>query len=166
MNKIVIISGSGGVGKSEFIKQCSLIHKNTRELSTVDYVKFMANKIGWNNEKDERGRRFLSDIKDALSRYDNSPNEYVDRQIDYINSILNNTVIFVNAREEQDIKYFVDKYNALSVIVTNSRIKQVISNHADADVYNYCYDYYIINNGDLVELRESASSFLKDILDK
>ena len=37
------------------------------------------------------------------------------------------------------------------------------SNHADAEVFNYDYDYIIENNGTLEELEQKAIEFLKQL---
>ena len=72
MVNIVIINGVGGVGKSEFCKQSQEYSKKrwknvvVYEVSTVDFVKLVAVYAGWNGEKDEKGRKLLYDIKEAL----------------------------------------------------------------------------------------------------
>ena len=71
--KIIVINGSGGAGKDTFIKYCREANHEIYSFSTVDYVKDIATLIGWNGKKDMRGRRFLSDLKDALSEYNDTP---------------------------------------------------------------------------------------------
>ena len=61
--RIVIINGSGGCGKSTFIKLCrdicdQLKGKTVIELSTVDYVKEVAQYCGWDGSKTELKRAF------------------------------------------------------------------------------------------------------------
>jgi guanylate kinase len=159
-NKVIIISGTGASGKSTFIDLCNQITHNVVELSTVDYVKIKAYElVGWHGEKDEISRRLLSDLKDTLARYNNSPNKYVDNYI----SLLNNRIVFINSREQPDIDYFKEKYDATTILLTNDRVNHITSNHADAEVYDYIYDYIIVNNGTLNNLKDSAKTFLKEI---
>jgi hypothetical protein len=40
-------------------------------------------------------------------------------------------------------------------------VPQINSNHADANVSNYVYDYYIDNNGTIEELQELAEDFMR-----
>ena len=83
-------------------------------------------------------------------------NKNVDKQID-MNS---NHIYFVNAREPEDIEYFVNKYNASTLLIWNNRVEQITTNHADARVNDYIYDYYIENCGSLEEFRNNAKEFM------
>lgn len=167
--KVVIINGSGGVGKSTFVKLCREIYPRTYELSMVDFVKEVANYIGWKGEKDEKARKFLSDLKDVIDEYDES---IIYKSIDndmYFNLVMCEAinvepVFFINARSPKDIKYLSDKYNAKTLLIKNDRITHVTSNHADADVFSYQYDYIIDNNKGLRELKEKAKDFIENLI--
>lgn len=156
MPKVIVINGMGGVGKSSFVSLCHKINPSVIETSTVDFVKEIALQAGWNGNKDEIGRKFLSELKDALEHYYDIPNRKVDK---FIESHPDN-IIFVNAREPHNIQYYKDKYNAITVLVINPNVKQVEGNHADENVYDYIYDIYIENNGNLLQLKETAKTFL------
>lgn len=158
MNPVIIINGRGGSGKSTFIKLCSEFNSNVIETSTVDIVKKIALEICWDGQKDERGRRFLSDLKDALERYNDLPNQYVEHLlVSYPDMI-----VFVNAREPRNIQYYKEKYGALTVLVKRpSTEDKVYGNHADDEAENYDYDMIINNDGDLEHLRELAKTFMK-----
>lgn len=158
MSKVIVINGMGGVGKSTFISLCHEIDSRVIETSTVDFVKEIALQAGWDGNKDQKGRRLLSDIKDALERYDDIPNKKID---EFIKEHPDN-IIFVNAREPHNIAYYQKKYEAISVLVTNPNAKQVQGNHADANVYDYeYYDFCIKNKGTLAELRDKAEIFME-----
>ena len=50
--RIIIINGSGGVGKDTFVEYCSEF-TNVKNISSVDKVKEAAKiLVGWNGEKD------------------------------------------------------------------------------------------------------------------
>lgn len=157
--KIIVISGSGGVGKSTFVALCKELNNKVVEVSTVDEVKRIAFECGWDGTKTERNRIFLSDLKDLLESWNDLPNkkicEYIETHPDEI--------IFINAREPHNIQYYKDKYNATTVLVTNPRIKHITSNHADMEVYDYTYDYVIENQGALEDFKETARTFMKEI---
>ena len=56
---------------------------------------------------------------------------------------------------------FVDRLSAKTVCVRREEAeKATVSNHADANVLEYEYDYYIDNNKDLVHLQNAARVFL------
>lgn len=160
MPKVIVINGMGGVGKSTFISLCHEIDPRVIETSTVDFVKQIALQAGWDGIKDQKGRRLLSDIKDALERYDDVPNKKVD---DFIKSHPDN-IIFINAREPHNIQYYQEKYEAISVLVKNPNAKQVQGNHADENVYDCSYNVFINNSGNFEELKEKAKWFLTNCL--
>ena len=160
MSKIIVINGMGGVGKSTFISLCHEIDPRVIETSTVDFVKEIALQAGWDGVKDQKGRRFLSDIKDALERYDDVPNKKID---EFIQSHPDNIMV-VNAREPHNIEYYQNKYNARAVIVTNPNTVKIQGNHADENVDNYDYDVVINNSGTLEDLRKTAKWFLTNCL--
>lgn len=157
MSKVIVINGMGGVGKSSFISLCHKIDPAVIETSTVDFVKEIALQAGWNGIKDEAGRRFLSELKDSMEHYHDIPNAKID---EFIKAHPDN-IIFVNAREPHNIQYYKDKYNAIAVLVVNPNAKEVHGNHADEDVYDFAYDYFIENIGDLKLLKVTARFFLR-----
>lgn len=159
MSKIIVINGAATVGKSTFISLCHEIDPRVIETSTVDFVKEIALKAGWDGIKDQKGRKLLSDIKDALERYDDVPNKKID---EFIQSHSDN-IIFVNAREPHNIQYYKDKYNAITVLVTNLNAKTVHGNHADENIYDYNYDIHIDNSGTLEQLKKVAKVFLDNL---
>ena len=64
-------------------------------------------------------------------------------------------------REPQEIKKFVDRLGAKTVCVRRKEAENaVVSNHADSNVLDYEYDYYIDNNNTLEHLQIAAKHFL------
>lgn len=157
MPKVIVINGSGTVGKSTFVSLCHEIDPRVIETSTVDFVKEIALQAGWDGVKDEIGRRFLSELKEAMEHYHDIPNQKVK---EFIQSHLDN-IIFVNVREPHNIQYYRDVYNAITVLVTNSNAKEIQGNHADENVYDYEYDFIIHNDGTIAELKDKAEIFLE-----
>lgn len=154
--KVIVINGTGTVGKSTFISLCKQIDNQVVEVSTVDEVKRIAFECGWDGTKTPKNRKFLSDLKDLLESWNDLPNKKI---CEYIKSHTDQ-IIFINAREPHNIQYYKDKYDAITVLVTNPSVEQITSNHADMEVYDYAYDYIIDNNGDLEQLKESAKTFM------
>ena len=70
MKKIVVINGSGGSGKTTFV---SMVKKyaSVCEISSVERIKQAATLLGWNGDKTEKDRKFLSDLKFLSSAYNN-----------------------------------------------------------------------------------------------
>lgn len=106
--KVIIINGSGGVGKDAFAKRvieetiklakCVVPVENenycvnpeifyridnitTNNISTIDCVKNIAKMFNWNGEKSEKDRKMLSDLKDLMTVYNDYPFKRVTAQI-------------------------------------------------------------------------------------
>lgn len=173
MSRVVIINGCGGSGKDEFVKQCRKHYPNTQNYSTVDNVKLVAQRMGWHNDKSERGRRFLSDLKELWDNYNHGATSSTFNAakfyLEYMQDLELDTIIFIHCREPEKIdelkQMFKDNCNidAETLLVTNCRIKPIESNHSDRDVQNYKYDWYIENDGDVKELSEKAEKFVKKL---
>lgn len=174
--RIIIINGSGGSGKSTFVGLCQkLLEDNPEwdvlEMSTVDWVKAVAAFAGWNGAKEEKDREFLYDLKMALQKWNNSPNQKVFDQINAVtgNKLLNkkNWLFFVNIREPESINAFIEQNKEATglpcstVLVVNSNVHPIISNPADRDVEQFHYDAIISNSSDLSNLRDWAKKYLE-----
>ncbi len=159
--KIFIVNGKGGVGKDTLEKMVIDIaaenNKIVKKISTIDYVKNIASIIGWDGTKDLKNRRFLSDLKDALTRWDDKPYKETCKEIEnFENSI---DALFIDCREPSEIEKFVNDFNAMTILITSKRIETVYGNHADDCVDGYQYDIIIDNSRGLAELQEEAQIF-------
>lgn len=86
--KIFIVNGTGGSGKTTFEKMVETIAEqegyDIRIVSTIDYVKQMAKKFGWDGGKSLNDRRFLSDLKDALTRWKDVPYQKITNLLEIL----------------------------------------------------------------------------------
>lgn len=159
-NKVILINGSGSWGKDTFVECCKEIETtNIFNLSTVDFVKKIATLCGWDGTKSEKNRKFLSDLKDLLEEWNDVPNTIINNNISYIFG----SIIFIHVREPKNLTQLKAKYNATTVLINNPNIEQITSNHADAEVMNYNYDYIIDNDGTIENLKEKAKWFINEI---
>lgn len=159
--KIVVINGSGGVGKDTFIDQLKNKGIKILNISTVDRIKEIANEIvpGCSIGKTERYRAFLSNLKDTFTEYNDLPFE--DCKMKILNS--NCDIAFVHCREPKEIQKFKERMGAKTLLIINPRIEHIVSNHADAEVYDYKYDFIINNSGSLKKLEKLAIEFYNKI---
>ena len=167
MKKIILINGSGGCGKSTFIKLCNFLNDEVIELSTVDYVKEVATYLGWDGSKTEENRAFLHDLKMVLEKWNDSPN------LNTIKTIMkdkDHLIFFVNVREIESIKklksHTFNDSKTYTLLIKNSNVLEITSNEADANVNNFEYDYVIDNSGTVGELLDKAKIFLNSIEEK
>ncbi len=182
--KIIIINGYAGVGKDTFVDYCrdvtntgpypysSVYTSVVHNLSTISPIKALAEEIGWDGGKTPKDRKFLSDLKDLLSKY----NDYsFNKTIENVGAIvrffkifiphnLDKLTIFIHCREPEEIERFKKELGARSLIVRRHSSEVVTQfNHADNNVFDAVYDYTIFNEGSLDDLKESAKKFMEKI---
>ena len=177
--KVFIVNGAPGAGKTTFELEFSKIYNNTMILSTIQPIKELAKKVGWDGKKTPEARKFLSDLKDITTYYNDYSFNWV---MQVIHSVLimekvlkddkenfKEKVVFVDCREPEEIEKFVKTLNELNVTVYTVLIQsdrtdnQPTSNHADQNVNNYNYDIYFDNNvtdDDMKTLREGITYFV------
>lgn len=162
MKEIVIINGMAQSGKDTFVGLVSKYY-GVMNYSSVDRVKGIAKLCGWNGLKDEKSRKFLSDLKKITTEYnDMSFNAIKDKIRFFYNS--DKVILFLHVREPSEIEKITDCYHECkTLLVTRSQIEDITSNESDANVYDYIYDYVICNDGTLQDLEESVKIWLKEI---
>ena len=168
--KIFVINGMPRAGKDTFVEMCQMQALWCLNVSTVDFVKELAVRCGWDGTKTPENRAFLSDLKDLLTRWNNVPFNMVrqriflfEKQIEQYDFKSDDGVVFIHCREPEEIQKFVDYYNAQTILIRRESIEtKEQSNHADAEVFNCKYDFVVENNGTLDELKQKAIWFLKD----
>ena len=165
MVKVVIVNGKPGCGKTTFEQMCQEhCMKNTvvHIISSVDYVKECARKIGWDGKKDFWGRRFLSDLKNILTLYDDSPYLKVVHEINRYKNDSKLHIFLVDVRESMEIGRYVDDFKATTILIRRPESEeQKVSNFSDYLVEDYVYDYVIENCGNLEQLRMSAETMME-----
>ena len=164
MKKIYILNGVGTSGKGtfvEFVGEYIPTHKH----SIVDLPKEAAKILGWEGGKTEKDRRFLSDILDLSTEYNDSPfRDVLSVVTDFKNNLIEDRVLFIDIRDPNDIARAVEIFGAETILIDNPNVKKIVSNHADRDVGNYKYDYIIKNDGTLEQLNMTAKFFVEEII--
>lgn len=143
------------------------------KISTIDFVKRLAMQVGWDGLKEAKDRKFLSDLKDLLTEYNDSPFTIVEQQIRQVYLHFNKEmgvpedriVFFVHCREPKEIQKFVDKMGAETLIIRREEMEKLPqSNHADEEVLNYTYTYEIKNDKGIEELEKEAMKFIDNLV--
>ena len=168
--KVIILNGYGKVGKDKFSELCMKHHKNSINWSTVDEVKkILKNNFGWNGEKTNKSRKFLSELKRIWTEYNNGPfldivNKISKNQFKLNDYDKNDFIYFIHCREPQEIEKFVNEYkdNCITVLLKRENIN-IPDNDSDKNVNNFNYDYIIDNNGTIDDLDKLAIDFLNKI---
>ena len=165
MKKIFITNGSAGNGKdtfAEFLGEYISVFK----YSSIDLVKEMYESIGIDrNSKDEKKRKLYSDTKDMLTKYDDIPFKDIKSIVDdFKSNKIEAEVLLIDIREPEEISRAVESFGAETILIDNPNVRKIKSNHADANVNNYEYDYIIENNGTLDQLDMMAKLFVREII--
>lgn len=159
-------------GKDLFCQYCEdQIIGYTKVFSTVDCVKKIATDLGWEGQKTPEDRKFLSDLKDALTNWRDIPyKDVMDSIEDWMYSLERDNIdneealAFVHVREPKEIEKFVKRNNAITLLLRRPEAEQLpMSNHADKDVLNYNYDFELWNDGSKEKLKSEAKLFLQII---
>lgn len=160
--QIFIINGSGGTGKDTFVTFVSKVSNiSVVNFSSVDKVKEIARIIGWNGGKTEKDRKFLSDLKLLCTDYNNMPfNSMSEKVKEFTES--NETMLFLHIREPEEIEKAKVAFGAKTILIKRDKVKQITSNMADGNVFNYQYNIVVDNDGDLDDFEKKATEFVND----
>lgn len=164
MKKIFIINGAARSGKDTFVETVRevsgiILHN----ISSVGNVKEAATILGWDGKKDERGRQFLSDLKDISSKVYNGPLSFM-----LANALcITQGLIFFHIREPDEITELKKKCEEHSLDVSTILLKRPditqFTNHADQNVENFEYDYIINNDGSIKKLKKQVITWFKGL---
>lgn len=164
--KIFIINGLPTAGKTSFEQYVQEVTKNKPVIITsiIDYVKDIATYAGWDGGKTVASRKFLSNLKDILTEWNDSPMQDILKQIEDIRTYEgNDAIVFIDMREPKDISRFKllnTEDEVTTIFITRTEVEGVdYKNHADMEVFDYDYDLIIENNKDLLDLRSAAVVF-------
>ena len=171
MIKVILVNGCATAGKDTFINFCEeMLGKRARNISSIDFVKKIAFYCGWNGEKTPKDRKFLSDLKDLLMEWRDVPLKQLEFEKGIWDDILisegvtEDCALFICVREPKELEKLKDLFGAVTIFVSRKEAEeQQTSNHADEEVFDYTYDYWIMNDGTLDELKETAEFFLETL---
>jgi len=160
--KIFVVNGYPNAGKDTFIDMCleELRPSTAVKASSVDVVKQAAKMLGWDGVKDDRGRMFLSDLKDLSTAAYDGPMRCM-RYVVQVSREAQVVALFLLIREPEEIARFVAEFPGTKTILVERGSEAEHLNHADAGVAGYPYDVTIQNDKDLANLRFRVKKFLK-----
>ena len=170
MVKVVIVNGMPESGKTTMQKICrdtlKLIHWECAIESSVDWVKDIAKYAGWNGVKDDKARRFLSELKSALTNWDDAVLRHLIDVVDSYHYTGRDFVIFIDIREPYEIEKAKEAFNASTLIVRRPQVEcNTYNNSSDMAVFDYKYDYIIWNDRDIEHLTAECVSFLHKLIE-
>lgn len=158
--KTVIINGFGGVGKDTFVRECAK-YALIKNMSSVKRVKEAAKLLGWKGGKEEKDRAFLCDLKDLSERYNDAPFRDMKTEYHWCREHTPTEILFLHIREPEQIERAKEAFQATTVFIHRPDVKKIVSNHADAEVAEYEYDYYVVNDSTIEALSNKAHEFVQ-----
>ena len=161
--QIYITNGMARCGKDTFAKFLNDIVP-TLKYSSIDKVKDIAKLCGWDGGKTEKDRKFLSDLKLLTTEYSNMAFEAIKSKVNEFLEDSQYVVMLIDIREPAEIEKAKTAFGAKTILIENKNVKTISSNMADANVFNYTYDYTVKNNGTLDDFRENVKEFVSTVI--
>ncbi len=168
MNKVtIVINGAGGVGKDTL---CELAAKRfkVKNISSITPIKEIAALCGWDGTKDNKARKFLSDLKKLCVEFNDYPTLWAKREYEeFLRS--ESEILFVHIREPEEIQKFVDATNGVAKTLLVRGGKRMpcekYGNASDDGVENFSYDFYFMNDSTLSDAERDFTNLLLKIVE-
>ena len=161
--QIYITNGMARCGKDTFAKFLNDIVP-TLKYSSIDKVKDIAKLCGWDGGKTEKDRKFLSDLKLLTTEYSNMAFESIKSKVSEFLEDSQHVIMLIDIPEPSEIEKAKTAFGAKTILIENKNVKTISSNMADANVFNYTYDYTVKNNGTLDDFRENVEEFVSTVI--
>jgi len=175
---ITMISGRAGEGKSTFAKFCTnlLIEEFNEGSAIVPFarmVKETAMFMGWDKEKDDKGRKLLQDIGNIGRDY--NENLWANQTVEYVKELSSTfSYIFIDDwRFPNEGNVVIDSYVPVTTVkicrppefhtLFGTELYDDVSETSLPDDSTY-YDFVMDNAGTLEELEEKARIYIKTVL--
>lgn len=173
--KVIVLNGAPESGKDTLVEiGQSMVTPKCYATSTVDPIKEIALDCGWDGKKTPRARKFLSDLKDLLTDFNDYP---LTHCINYINHVLyffdgadistEDVIFFIMCREPKEIDRIKHLFGAKTMVVRRPDIedKRYLTS-SDNDVLEYDYDYEVFNDGTIYDFEITVQNLLTQIVNE
>lgn len=170
---IILVSGKAEAGKDTV----SRIIAESCELSGVRIVHFatpvkkVAKELGWDGEKDEKGRSLLQWLGDGVKKF--NPTLWAEKAYKTVNGfkrIKMRVFVFPDCRYHDEVSYFKDRFSHVYVlrVVRNGHVSKLTDEQkfhpSECDLDNYDFDAIVHNDGvSLANLVKNTSNSIKKI---
>lgn len=163
MKKIYIVNGKPRAGKDTFAELLSR-HCRVFKYSSVDKVKKIAAKCGWDGGKTEKDRKFLSELKRITTEFNDMAYDDLAEKVAYFLKTDFFDVMLIDIREPEEIERAIEGFGAEALYIENINVPAVTSNSSDANVDNFEYDIVINNSGTLEMFEYVVETFYNNYI--
>ncbi len=175
---VLIINGAPRSGKDTFINTLTMENPGkVIRYSSIDWIKQQALNLGWDGIKDDKGRQFLSDLKNACIKYADIPFvKIIERILFSCNrySWEAGTVYFCTCVREPEeihkIKIWCDenKIPCHTILVRRKKAEQKALDEGfissgDIQFLNYPYAHTIYNEGSVEEFTNETKQLMEKV---
>lgn len=162
---LIIINGKGGVGKDTL---CAFAGRyfRVRNVSSITPIKEIAVNYGWKGEKTPKARKFLADLKEVFTQYNDLPTNYLMQQYEEF-SAGEEELMFAHIREGKEIDKLKERVLGRCITLLIKRTgdgPENWGNASDDEVENYRYDFVYENCLPLDKAEEDFVRFLREVL--
>ena len=173
---VFIINGKAGAGKDTFVDLVCKAYEDrvatpgyVGNISTVDRVKQAAIILGWNGKKDPLSRKFLADLKELSTNYNDFPTMSCCNFAEQSEKNHKLDILFIHCREPENITNIKNRLVSINrmtcfTLCVERDVEAVNTNRADMSTEDYEYDYYIDNTRSLEDLEMIAKKFVDYII--
>ena len=166
MKKVaIVINGAGGVGK-DTLCELAAKHFKVMNISSITPIKEIAALCGWDGTKDNKSRKFLSDLKNLCVEYNDYPTSWAKARYDEF-LLSDDEILFVHIREPKEIEKFVSATggNAVTLLIRGGKrmSNEKYGNASDDGVEDYPYDYYFLNENTIDVAERDFVELIKKI---
>ena len=166
MKKVaIVINGAGGVGK-DTLCELAAKHFKVMNISSITPIKEIAAICGWDGTKDNKSRKFLSDLKNLCVEYNDFPTSWAKARYDEF-LLSDDEILFVHIREPKEIEKFVSATagNAVTLLIRGGKrmSNEKYGNASDDGVEDYPYDYYFLNENTIDVAERDFVELMKKI---
>lgn len=170
MSHLILINGYAGAGKDTFVKFFTEEFWNQEQrtvsnLSSISPVWKMLKDQGIDMDaKGPAERKLAAEVKAALDNYDFYATRLVLEKA-YI-ELAYNDAVFIHMREPRALEYsltywqrYAKQNPIITLFVERPQEGLIFGNVADDSVRNFKYDWVIMNDGSIEELRKKAKLY-------
>jgi len=160
--KIFMISGKAGSGKSTFAGFCKYLYDNTKIIPIASSIKDIAYQMGWDGNKDAKGRKLLIEIGRIGREYD--PDTWISKLVRKLDDSYD-LVCIDDWRFKNEYEFVCNYVDADIVTIRIIRdyvdpyIDPTDPSENDLDDFNK-FDYIVYNNSTFDVLRKTCGHIL------
>lgn len=166
--KVLLIGGKAGAGKDTVANFIQHNFPNVKRLALADPIKSIAFSMGWDGDKDEKGRRLLQHLGQVGREY--NENMWVADAVWRINlnqlSTDNNLFVISDFRFPNEYSVLKETFSdvvTLNIVGRQREMEDSLwKDVSENSLSDFKFDYTLVNSGTLSDLEETVIKFVEE----